>query len=81
MLNFRRALDRCFEDNIATYFVGVDMYGYSQDSKLNNDRNQTACFDVSHWMPWTNVFGFTVTYNDFDYTGRSVPPGAELVDQ
>jgi hypothetical protein len=69
MLNFRRALDRCFEDNIATFFIGVDMYGYSQDSKLNNDRNQTACFDVSHWYPWTNVFGFTVTYNDFDYTG------------
>jgi len=69
MLHFRRALDRCFEDNIATFFVGVDMYGYSQDSKLNNDRNSTACFDVSHWMPWTNVFGFTVTYNDFDYTG------------
>ncbi len=69
MLAFRRALDRCFEDNIATHFVNVDMYGYSQDSKLDNDRNTTACFDVSHWYPWTNVFGFTVTYNDFDYTG------------
>ncbi len=69
MLNFRRALDRCFKDNLATFYVGVDMYGYSQDSNPNNDRFTTACFDVSHWMPWTNVFGFTVTYNDFDYTG------------
>ena len=69
MLNFRRALDRCFEDNIATNFTNVDMYGYSQDNNPNNDRSGTACFDVSHWYPWTNVFGFTVTYNDFDYTG------------
>ncbi len=69
MLNFRRALDRCFEDNQATYFFGVDMYGYSQDGNPNNDRYDTACFDVSHYYPWTNVFGFTVTYNDFDYTG------------
>ena len=69
MSKFRRSLDRCFKENQATYFHNVDMYGYSQDSKLNNDRNSTACFDVSHWMPWTNVFGFTVTYNDFDYTG------------
>ena len=69
MLNFRRALDRCFKDNYATFFAGVDMYGYSQDGRTDNDRFTTACFDVSHWMPWTNVFGFTVTYNDFDYTG------------
>ena len=69
MLNFRRALDRCFEDNIASNFVGVDMYGYSQDGNPNNDRGGTACFDVGHFYPWTNVFGFTLTYNDFDYTG------------
>ena len=69
MLNFRRALDRCFEDNIASNFIGVDMYGYSQDGNPNNDRGSTACFDVGHFYPWTNVFGFTLTYNDFDYTG------------
>ena len=69
MLNFRRALDRCFKDNYATFFGGVDMYGYSQDGRTDNDRFTTACFDVSHVFPWTNVFGFTVTYNDFDYTG------------
>ena len=69
MLNFRRALDRCFRENKASFFSGVDMYGYSQDGNPNNDRNATACFEVAHWHPWTNVFGFTVTYNDFDYTG------------
>ena len=69
MLNFRRSLDRCFRENKATHFIGVDMYGYSQDGNPNNDRSSTACFDVSHFYPWTNVFGFTVTYNDFDYTG------------
>ena len=68
-LNFRRSLDRCFRENQATFFLGVDMYGYSSDANPNNDRLGTACFDVSHWHPWTNVFGFTVTYNDFDYTG------------
>jgi hypothetical protein len=69
MLHFRRALDRCFRENKATFFSGVDSLGYSQDGNLNNDRNSTACFEVGHWMPWTNVFGFTLTYNDFDYTG------------
>jgi hypothetical protein len=64
-----RSLDRCFKENQATFFLGVDMYGYSQDGNPNNDRSSTACFDVSHWMPWTHVFGFTTTYNDFDYTG------------
>jgi hypothetical protein len=67
--NLRRSLDRCFEENQATYFLGVDQYGYSQDGNPNNDRNATACFDVSHFFPWTHVFGFTTTYNDFDYTG------------
>ena len=68
---FRRSLDRCFKDNKATWFVNVDMYGYSseEDGNPNNDRHSTACFEVGHWMPWTNVFGFTLTYNDFDYTG------------
>ncbi len=67
--NFQRALDRCYIENQASFFVGVDMYGFSQDGNPNNDRNSTACFDVSHWYPWTHVFGFTTTYNDFDYTG------------
>ncbi len=67
--NFQRSLDRCFIQNEATFFLGVDMYGYSQDGNANNDRDSTACFDVSHWYPWTHVFGFTTTYNDFDYTG------------
>ena len=66
---FRRSLDRCFKENRATFFSGVDMYGYSQDGNADNDRNSTACFEVGHWYPWTNVFGFTLTYNDFDYTG------------
>lgn len=66
---FRRSLDRCFKENKATYFDGVDMYGYSQDGRDDNNRSNTACFEVGHWMPWTNVFGFTLTYNDFDYTG------------
>ena len=69
MANFRRSLDRCLRENQATNFIGVDMYGYSQDGNPNNDRSSTACFDVSHFYPWTNVFGFTLTYNDFDYTG------------
>ena len=68
-LNFRRALDRCFRENQATFFLGADLYGYSSDDNPHNDRLNTACFDVSHWSPWTNVFGFTLTYNDFDYTG------------
>ena len=68
-LNFRRSLDRCFKENQATFFLGVDSYGYSQDANPNNDRSSTACFDVSHFYPWTNVFGLTATYNDFDYTG------------
>ena len=67
--NFRRSLDRCFKENQATFFLGVDSYGYSQDGNPNNDRSTTACFDVSHFFPWTHVFGFTTTYNDFDYTG------------
>ena len=68
---FRRSLDRCFKDNKATWFVNADLYGYSsrEDGNPNNDRHSTACFEVGHWMPWTNVFGFTLTYNDFDYTG------------
>ncbi len=68
-LNFRRALDRCFRENQASFFLGVDMQGYSANDSPHDDRVNTACFDVSHWMPWTNVFGFTLTYNDFDYTG------------
>ena len=66
---FRRSLDRCFKENKATFFQNVDMYGYSQDGNADNDRNATACFEVGHYYPWTNVFGFTLTYNDFDYTG------------
>ncbi len=66
---FRRSLDRCFKENRATFFSGVDMYGYSQDGNTENDRTSTACFEVGHFYPWTNVFGFTLTYNDFDYTG------------
>ena len=67
--DFRRSLDRCFKENKATFFDGVDMYGYSQDGNDNNNRSSTACFEVGHFYPWTNVFGFTLTYNDFDYTG------------
>ena len=69
MANLRRSLDRCYEENEATFFLGLDMYGYSQDGNPDNDRSTTACFDVSHWYPWTHVFGLTMTYNDFDYTG------------
>ena len=67
--DLRRSLDRCFEENQATFFIGVDTVGYSQDGNANNDRSTTACFDVSSFFPWTHVFGFTTTYNDFDYTG------------
>ena len=66
---FQRILDRCVRDGKATYLVGVDMYGFSQDGNPNNDRNDSFCFQTGHYYPWTNVFGFTLTYNDFDYTG------------
>ena len=69
MANFRRSLDRCYKENQATFFIGVDQLGYSGDANPNNDRFTTACFDVSGFLPWTHVFGFTTTYNDFDYTG------------
>ena len=66
---FQRILDRCVRDGKATYLVGVDLYGFSQDGNPNNDRNDSFCFQTGHYYPWTNVFGFTLTYNDFDYTG------------
>ena len=66
---FQRILDRCSRDGKAAYLVGVDMYGFSQDGNPNNDRNDSFCFQTGHYYPWTNVFGFTLTYNDFDYTG------------
>ena len=65
---FQRILDRCVRDGKATYLIGVDMYGFSQDGNPNNDRNDSFCFQTGHYYPWTNVFGFTLTYNDFDYT-------------
>ena len=44
MLNFRRALDRCFEENKATFFQNVDSYGYSQDGNPDNDRGRDRVF-------------------------------------
>ncbi len=32
-------------------------------------RPETDCFPASYNWNWTNVIGFTSTYNDFDYTG------------
>ena len=90
---FQRILDRCVRDGKAAYLIGVDMYGFSQDGNPNNDRNDSFCFQTGHYYPWTNVFGFTLTYNDFDYTGavfrveqswstnepRNFGPGAQAV--
>ena len=39
---FRRSLDRCFKENRATFFSGVDMYGYSQDGNPYNDFDYTG---------------------------------------
>jgi hypothetical protein len=33
------------------------------------DHAFTGCLTVPFWYPWTHIFGFTLTYNDFDYTG------------
>jgi hypothetical protein len=30
---------------------------------------RTDCFPANYHWNWTNIFGFTSTYNDFDYTG------------
>ena len=90
---FQDVLDRCVRGGEAAYIVGVDMYGFSQDGNPNNDRNDSFCFQTGHYYPWTNVFGFTLTYNDFDYTGavfrveqswstnepRNFGPGAQAV--
>lgn len=61
--------DRCMRQNQAAFLVGGDVYGYNSDANPNNDRTGTFCLPVAHYYPWTNVFGFTTTYNDFDYTG------------
>ena len=29
----------------------------------------TGCLTVPFWYPWTHIFGFTLTYNDYNYTG------------
>ena len=45
MLNFRRALDRCFEENQSLVFQsGSTCLGYSQDGNPNNDRTGTRVF-------------------------------------
>ena len=69
--NFQDILDRCSRGGEAAYLLNVDMYGYSsdKDGNPNNDRAHSFCFQTGHYYPWTNVFGFTLTYNDFDYTG------------
>jgi len=61
--------DRCMKQNKPAFLVGADVYGYNTDANPNNDRSGTFCLKTGHFYPWTNVFGFTTTYNDFDYTG------------
>lgn len=61
--------DRCMRQNQAAFLVGGDVYGYNSDANPNNDRTGTFCLPTAHFYPWTHVAGFTVTYNDFDYTG------------
>ena len=29
----------------------------------------SGCLPVKFWYPWTHIFGFTATYNDYEYTG------------
>ena len=49
-LNFRRALDRCFRENQASFFLGVDLCkATAANDSPHDDRVNTACFDVSHW--------------------------------
>ena len=66
---FQEVLDHCSRNGDAAYLLNVDMYGFSYDDSPNNDRAHSFCFQTGHYYPWTNVFGFTLTYNDFDYTG------------
>jgi hypothetical protein len=61
--------DTCMRQNQSAFLVGGEAYGYNADGNPNNDRNGTFCLGTGHFYPWTNIFGFTTTYNDFDYTG------------
>lgn len=61
--------DTCMRRNQSAFLVGADVYGYNADGNPNNDRPGTFCLGTGHFYPWTHVIGFTVTYNDFDYTG------------
>jgi hypothetical protein len=68
--DLQAGIDRCLRNNqVATFVGGWDAYGYNSDANPLNDRAATGCLPVATWYPWTNVFGFTTTYNDFDYTG------------
>jgi hypothetical protein len=64
-------VNRCISqgNKIGTLVAGAELYGYNSDANPNNDRFVTGCLPVGTWYPWTNVIGFTATYNDFDYTG------------
>ncbi|MEW6298363.1 MAG: DUF1302 family protein [Thermodesulfobacteriota bacterium] len=61
--------DTCMRRNQSSFLFGADAYGYNADGNPNNDRTGTFCLGTGHFYPWTHVIGFTVTYNDFNYTG------------
>ena len=65
----RAWFDRCLRDNKTGFLFGGDIYGYNSDDNPLNDRVGTTCVSSGTFYPWTHVVGFTVTYNDFEYTG------------
>jgi hypothetical protein len=60
---------RCIVERKPT-IVAQELYGYNTNDNPNDDRlDLTGCLQTYHWYPWTNVVGFTLTYNDYKYTG------------
>lgn len=68
--DFETGLHRCLVERKATFLTGADLRGYDTNDNPNDDRAPiTVCARPYQRFPWTHVMGFTVTYNDFDYTG------------
>lgn len=68
--DFEAGLRRCLVERKATFLTGADLRGYDTNANPNDDRAPiTVCARPYQRFPWTHVMGFTVTYNDFDYTG------------
>jgi len=71
------------KDRDATFLTGADLRGYDwPERRLDANGNplpgaqqhaarlpMTFCANPQHRSLWTHVVGFTLTYNDFDYTG------------